>query len=133
MRRVDPNDEAFKRKVKAEFKRALDDAQRCRKMTVEEFARSLGITRAGVYKILGGKTIPSLRVLRKARKYWNVRLTYGDFGDGYTKARKADPRQIEFQFPIGDISKDRIEVERVSPKPNNSVQLVIRIDLSRTA
>jgi len=132
MSRPDPNEEAFKRRVAAEFHRALNDAHR-KKLSVEEFARTLGITRAGVYKILAGTTIPSLRVLRNARKYWGLRLNYGELGDSYIKAKRTDPRQMEIQFSISDISKEQIEVARFSPKGENSLELVIKIDFSKTA
>ena len=132
MSRPNQNDEAFKRRVAAEFKRALDDAHR-KKLPVEEFARTLGITRAGVYKILAGTTIPSLRVLRNARKYWGIRLNYGELGDTYIKAKRTDPRQMGIQFSIRDISKKHIEIAKISPKGENSVELVIKIDFSRTA
>ena len=132
MKKPDPSDEVFKRRVAAEFQRALADA-RSKKLSAEEFARTLGITRAGVYKILAGTTIPSLRVLRNARKYWRVHLDYGELGDKYIKAKRTDPRQIEIQFAISDISKEQIEVARFSPKGENSLELVIKIDFSKTA
>ena len=132
MGRPDPNEEVFKRRVAVEFHRALA-AARGKKLSVEEFARTLGITRAGVYKILAGTSIPSLRVLRNARKYWRVHLDYGELGDKYIKAKRTDPRQIEIQFAISDISKEQIEVARFSPKGENSLELVIKIDFSKTA
>ena len=132
MSRPDPNEEAFKRRVAVEFRRALADA-RSKQLSAEEFARTLGITRAGVYKILAGTTIPSLRVLRNARRYWGVHLNYGELGDTYIKAKRIDPRQMEIQFSISDISKEQIEVAKFSPKGENSLELVIKIDFSRTA
>ncbi len=132
MKKPDPSDDVFKRRVAAEFRRALADA-RDKKMSAEGFARTLGITRAGVYKILAGTTIPSLRVLRNARRHWGVHLNYGELGDTYIKAKRTDPRQMEIQFAISDISKEQIEVARFSPKGENSVELVIKIDFSKTA
>ena len=132
MKKPDPSDDVFKRRVAAEFHRALADA-RDKKMSAEGFARTLGITRAGVYKILAGTTIPSLRVLRNARRHWGVHLNYGELGDTYIKAKRTDPRQMEIQFAISDISKEQIEVARFSPKGENSVELVIKIDFSKTA
>jgi transcriptional regulator with XRE-family HTH domain len=128
----DRNEEAFKRRVAVEFRRALADA-RGKKLSVEEFARTLGITRAGVYKILAGTTIPSLRVLRNARKYWRVHLEYGELSDTYIQAKRTDPRQMEIQFSVSDISKDQIEVAKFSAKEENSLELVIKIDFSKIA
>ena len=132
MNRPDSIDEAFKRRVKAEFNRALGEAKK-QGFSVEDFARKLGITRAGAYKILAGATIPSLRVLRYARKYWGVSVNYGELGDGYIKAKRTDPRQMEFQLSLGDISKEQIAVAKFSPRGENSLELLIKIDFSRTA
>jgi transcriptional regulator with XRE-family HTH domain len=132
MSRRTPHDEAFKRQVAAAFKLALDDARK-QKYSVEEFGKKLGITRAGVYKILSGKTIPSLRVLQKARRFWGVRLSYGDLGDKYVRAKRADPQQIRIEFFSGAVSKDQIEVKKFSPSGENSLELVIRIDFSKIA
>jgi hypothetical protein len=62
-----------------------------------------------------------------------VRLNYGELGDTYIKAKRADPQQMEIQFSMKDISKEQIKVERVAPKGENSLELVIRIDFPRTA
>jgi len=100
---------------------------------VEKFVESLGITRAGFHKYVTRKAIPSLRVLAKARKYWGVRLSYGELGDKYIKAKKEDPRQMKFEFSFTDISKEQIEVKKFSPKGAKAVELLIKIDFSKTA
>ena|SRR5258708_337951 len=127
-----PEDKAFKRRVAEEFNRARDRAL-AKGLTIEDFVRSLGITRAGFHKQITGKTMPSLRVLRNARKYWGVRLSYGELGDRYVSAKKADPRQMGFAFMIEGISKDQFDVKRVSRKGPNAIELVIQIDFSKTA
>jgi len=95
--------------------------------------RKLGITRAAFHKQITGKVIPSLRVLANARKYWGVKLSYGELSDAYVNRKKKDPRQAEFQFSVADISKDQIEVTRVSPKGARAVEVLIKIDLSKSA
>jgi transcriptional regulator with XRE-family HTH domain len=132
MTRSTPGDEAFKRRVAAEFIQARDRARQ-KGFSVEDFVSKLGITRAAFHKHVTMKAIPSLRVLARARKYWGVQLSYDDLGDTYVKAKKKDPRQAEFQFSIADISKDQIEIKRVSPKGENSLEVLIKIDLSRSA
>lgn len=132
MKRLSAYDEIFKRRIAAAFEGALHDARK-RGFSVEEFGRRLGITRAAVYKITNGKTIPSLRVLQKARRYWGVRLSYGELADTYVQAKRADPRQIRIEFSAGDISKDQIQVKKFSPAGENSLELVIKIDFSKTA
>ena len=130
--RSNHTDEAFKRKAAAEFNRALSDA-RAKGLTVEQFAATLQITRAGLYRILRGAVIPSLRVLQRARKRWGVRLVYGELDDRYLKVKRADPRQTEIQFSMEDVSKDQIEITKLSPKGESSLELVIRISFPRTA
>jgi len=131
MKKPDRITDAFKRRAAAAFARALDRSRAKDHLSVEQFAHKLGITRAGLYKILGGKTVPSLRVLRNARRFFGVQLNYGELGGSYTKAKKEDPRQVRLQFSVGDISTERIEVRKFSPAGENSLELVIRIDLSK--
>jgi transcriptional regulator with XRE-family HTH domain len=132
MTRSTPADEAFKRRVAAEFIRARESARQ-KGFSVEDFVNKLGITRAALHKYLNLKSIPSLRVLAKARKYWGVQLSYGDLGDAYIQAKKKDSRQAEFQFSIADVSKDQIEIRRVSPKGERALEVLIKIDFSKSA
>ena len=132
MKRSDRTDEAFKRRVAEEFHRAVWKAQE-QNIPVEAFARKLGVTRAGVYKILSGKTIPSLRVLSKARRFFGVRISYGELGDQYVKARRTDPRQMKIELSVSDVSKDQIQIKKFSPVGENSLELLIRINFSKTA
>ncbi len=132
MSRSTPEDEAFKRRVAEEFTRARDRAIR-QGFSVDDFARSLGITRAGFHKYLSRKAIPSLRVLQEARRRWGVRLRYGELGEAYLKAKKVDTGQMEFQFSLEDLSKEQIRVTRFAPKGPNSAELSIQIDFSKTA
>jgi transcriptional regulator with XRE-family HTH domain len=132
MGRITRKDEAFKRRVAAEFRRALDRAL-AKGFSVEDFARKLGVTRAALHKYLHQESVPSLRVLDRARKYWGVRLTYGDLGDRYIKPGKKDDGQMDFQFSLEDVSSEQIEVKRFSPKGPNSAELVIQIHFSKTA
>jgi len=129
MGRSTSEDEAFKRRVAEEFDRARDRAG----LSVDDFARSLGITRAAFYKYVTRKAIPSLRVLQQARRRWGVKLSYGELGDAYVKAQKKDSRQMEFQFSLEDLTKEQIQVTRFSPKGANSAELLIKIDFSKSA
>lgn len=125
-------DEAFKKRVASEFAGARDRAT-ANGDSIEDFVRSLGITRAALCKYVNGKAIPSLRVLRRARKYHKVNLSYGELGVGYLKTRKSDPRQMELQFSMSEISKDQIEIRKFRPKGESSVELWINIDFSKGA
>lgn len=132
MSRSTPEDEAFKRKVAKEFTLARDRAV-ADGFSVQDFVGKLGITRPALHKYLTCKAIPSLRVLARARKYWGVRLSYGDLGDRYVKSKKKDPRQMEFQFSVAAISKEQIEVKRFSPRGEKAIELLIKIDFSKSA
>lgn len=131
MTRSTPEDEDFKIRVAEEFLRARGAALK-KGMSMEGFVQTLGITRAAYHKYITRKAIPSLRVLSRARKRWGVRLSYGALGSRLVNAKK-DSRQMEFQFSIEDVSKDQIEIKRFAPKGEGSVELVIKIDFSKTA
>ena len=80
-----------------------------------------------------GQPFPSLRVLSRARHYWAVDLSYGELGDEYIKPRKGNPKQLELQFSMSDITKEQIEVKKLSPKSDGSVELLLRINFSKSA
>lgn len=131
MARTTPEDAAFKQRVAEEFRRARDQAI-AKGFSVEQFAQKLGVTRAALHKYLSQKSIPSLRVLHRARQYWGVRLTYGDLGDRYVNLKK-DNRQMEFQFSAEAVSKEQIEIKKFSRKGINTAELLIKIHFSKTA
>jgi transcriptional regulator with XRE-family HTH domain len=124
--------EAFKKRVASEFASARDRAK-LKGDSIEEFVRSLGITRAALCKYVNGKAIPSLRVLRRARQYHGVNLSYGELGDGYLKSRRKNPRQMELQFSMSEVSKEQIVIKKFAPKGDSSVELWINIDFSKSA
>ncbi len=100
---------------------------------MEQFVARLGITRAAFHKHVTCKAIPSLRVLSNARKYWGVDLSYSELGEEFIKVRKKNPNQMEFHFSLADISTEQIEVKKFSPKGEGVVELLIRIDFSKSA
>jgi transcriptional regulator with XRE-family HTH domain len=126
------DDEVFRRKVAKEFLRARDRALK-EGWSMEEFVARLGITRAAFHKHVTGKAIPSLRVLSKAQKYWGVQLSYGELGEGFIKVKKTSPGQMEFQFSLADVSTKQIEVKKFSAKGEKAIELVIKIDFSKSA
>jgi transcriptional regulator with XRE-family HTH domain len=130
MRRATPQDQAFKRKVAEEFKRVVEE-QAAKRKSVEWVGGVLGVTRQAVYKYLNGEAIPGLRVLERARSRFGVRLSYGELGDRYVRAKR-DERQLEL-FPIEKACKEQIEIKRFVPKGESAAELLIRIDFSKTA
>jgi transcriptional regulator with XRE-family HTH domain len=134
MNRDTPQDETFKKRVREEF---LDAIGRAQKMgyTVDKFAGTLGITRAGLHKYIRSEhqSIPSLRVLEKARRIWKVRLNYGDLGDGFVSKTSNAQGQLELQFTTADIVKENIRIQRVTPKGDNAVELLLNIGFAKRA
>jgi hypothetical protein len=100
---------------------------------MERFVQSLGVTRAGFHKYVTRQSIPSLRVLKRARKYWGVHLSYTELGARFVGASKEDPRQMKLQLSLENISKEQIEVKRFSASGEKAVELVIRINFSKSA
>jgi transcriptional regulator with XRE-family HTH domain len=125
-------DETFKRRVAEEFAQARDRAKRDG-WSVEEFVAKLGITRAALHKYLHRTAIPSLRVLERARKFWGVKLSYGELEDSYVRTKSKDPRQLEFQFSLSEISAEQIQIRRFTAKSESTAELVIRIDFGKGA
>ena len=103
--------------------------------TVDKFAGTLGITRAALHKYTRSESqsIPSLRVLEKARRIWKVRLQYGDLGEGFVSKAPRGHGQLEFQFTTGDIVKENIRVQRVTPRGDKAVELLINISFEKPA
>ena len=134
MTRDTPQDEAFKKRVREEF---LDAIRRAHKMgyTVDAFAGTLGITRAALHKYTRSQqqSIPSLRVLERARRVWKVRLNYGDSGDAFVSKKPSTQGQLQLQFTTADIVKENIRIQRVTPKGNNAVELLLNIGFAKRA
>lgn len=91
------------------------------------------MSRAGLYKYLAGTSVPSLRVLRNAKRHFGVRLSYGELGDSYIKARRRSSDQLELEFSVGGISKEQVEVVKISPKGERSLEVTVRLTFSATA
>jgi transcriptional regulator with XRE-family HTH domain len=132
MKKANSEDGAFKRRVAEEFEKARERARQDHNLSVEQFAATLGVTKAAYYKYVNKQSMPSLRVLKKARK-WGVRLSYPGLGDGFIRTAKADPRQMTIQFSGDDVSAQQIKVKRFSPKGDKALELVIHIDLTKSA
>jgi transcriptional regulator with XRE-family HTH domain len=134
MKRDTPQDVRFKKRVREEFLAAIERAQRMG-YTVDKFAQTLGITRAGLHKYIRkeNQSIPSLRVLEKARRVWKVHLDYGGLGDGFVRKTPNARDQLELQFTAADIVKENIRVRRVTPKGDNAVELLLNIGFAKRA
>lgn len=131
-KRSSPEDAAFRRRVAEEFTHARERAAK-KGFSADEFAQHLGVTRAAVHKYTTGTAIPSLRVLQKARRYWGVQIPYGDLGETYVRSKRTDPRQMNLHLSLENVSKEQIEVRKFAPSGDQSIELLIRIDFSKSA
>jgi transcriptional regulator with XRE-family HTH domain len=127
-------DAMFKKRIRDEFERAIKRAQQMG-MTVEQFANTLGITRAGLHKYTREKnqSIPSLRVLHKARQVWKMHVPYGDADEDIGTTKRVPKEQLAFQFSVQDVAKENITVRKVKPRGDTAVELVIQIDFTKRA
>ena len=134
MKRDTPQDELFKSAIREEFLRAIKRAQEMG-YTVDKFAETLGITRAALHKYTRkeGQSIPSLRVLEKARRKWKLRVSYGDLGHAFISRKPSAEGQLELQFSVSDIVKENIQVQRITPKGDKAVELLLKIDFAKRA
>src|SRR4051794_18406739 len=77
MNRKTSIDRAYARKFGEKVEAALLEARKTG-TSVEEFAMSLGVTRAGLHKYRKGKTVPGMSVIEKAKRLWDVDVKYGE-------------------------------------------------------
>ncbi len=123
-------DRAFKDAVAKQFEAARHRAEK-RNISYSDFLKRLGITRAAYHKYITGKSIPSLRVIGNAARYFGVRLQYPNVDYGVVQTKRSDTRQLEFQFSLADITPSQIEVVKFSPKRQGIVELRLRINFSK--
>lgn len=132
MRKNSSIDKAF---AKA-FGQQLDDAFRrvaknkaTKSLSVEEFATSLGLTRAGLHKARKGKSVPSLELIEKARTH-GVAVKYGDLELPLVRKRAQEKvlpeAQLYLPFAVDNLRKENVSVELGRHKGEN-VELRIRI------
>lgn len=133
MRKRTSVDRAFAKKFGEKLEAAFLRARREDKITAERFAESLGVTRAGFYKYLNGKSVPGINVIEKARRLWKVEVKYGDLDSkGFLSEAKQVSESAQMLLPLAfqSLSSEQLEIE-VGRKTNEYVQLNIRVLLSK--
>ena len=120
----------FKARVAVEFGAAQKRAE-MKGDSMEKFAASLGVSRMALWKYLKGKAVPSLPVLRRARRFHGINLPYGDLALKFPGTKREDPRQMKFQFSIADVTKETFEVKKFTARADGSAELLLAIDFSK--
>jgi transcriptional regulator with XRE-family HTH domain len=130
MKKHSPRDKAFMRVFAEKLRKARENAKRVDGVSYEEFAKKLGVTRAGIHKYFNEENVPSLDILERA-KALGVEVKYGDLDVGLIKARaKRDNSSPEAQMilplAIENLTDQNVTVEVGSRKPN-AIELSVTI------
>jgi hypothetical protein len=105
----------FGKRLEAAFQKHVKDKSNPKRLSVDAFARSLNLTRAGLHKAKRGKSVPELDLIERARQY-NVFVGYGDLS-AQVKKRKSQKHhkgtnlQLFLPFAVENLKKDSVRVE----------------------
>ncbi len=103
----------FGRRLESAFQKHVKDKSNPKRLSVNAFAESLNLTRAGLHKAKRGKSVPELDLIERARQY-NVFVGYGDLSVE-VKRRKRHPKGTDLQlflpFAVENLKKDSVRVE----------------------
>ena len=67
----------FGERLEAAFNECVKDKSNPDRISVENFAKSLNLTRAGLHKAMRGRSVPKLDLIERAKDY-GVNVRYGD-------------------------------------------------------
>lgn len=133
MSRRSATDRAFARafgdQLRKAFQAHVKTATTKNRMSVQDFADSLNLTRAGLHKAMKGLSVPRMDLIEKARKY-GVLVKYGDL-DNYLADTKRGKRRVSESQPllpsiIENLKKDNVRVE-LGDHEGSMVQLKVWI------
>jgi transcriptional regulator with XRE-family HTH domain len=130
-----PRDKAFMKAFARKLRQRRDKAKHSEGVSYEEFAKRLGLTRAGVLKYLNEENVPSPQMLEKIHSVWGVQVGYGELDITLIKERakrnkKSAEAQMLLPFAIENLSDENIVVELAQKKPS-SIELNLRILFKR--
>jgi hypothetical protein len=119
----------FGERLDAAFEHHVKNKKNPNRISVEAFAKSLNLTRAGLHKAMKGKSVPGLNLIEHARQY-GVSVGYGDLtarmpSSARKKGRAAD-LQLFLPFAVENLKKDNVRVELGEHK-GDSVELKVLI------
>lgn len=135
MKRHSPRDKAFMKVFADKLRARREKAKREDKVPYEEFAKRVGLTRAGLLKYLNEENVPSPQVLETVYRVWGVQVGYGDLDLNLIKTRaKQNKRSSEAQMllplAIEGLTSQNITVE-LAEKKSSSIELNLKIAFKR--
>lgn len=127
-------DRAFMRAFAEKLRRAREKAKDEGNISYEEFARRLGVTRAGIHKYFNQENVPSLDILERA-KALGVEVKYGDLDSSFIKKRAKDDHtsseaQMLLPLALDALTDQDISVE-LAGKKQNAIELNVTITFVR--
>lgn len=135
MKRHSPRDKAFMKafadKLRARRQQAKDEEN----VPYEEFAKRVGLTRAGLLKYLNEENVPSPQVLETIYRVWGVQVGYGDLDLALINTRakqnkRSDEAQMLLPLAIEDLTSQNVSVE-LTKKRSSSIELNLKIAFKR--
>jgi len=125
--------EAFAKKLRARRKKAKDEEN----VSYEEFAKRVGLTRAGLLKYLNEENVPSPQMLEVVYRVWGVQVGYGDLDVSLIKTRakqnkNSSEAQMLLPLAIDELTDRNITVE-LAKKQSSSIELNVKIAFRRSS
>lgn len=126
-----PRDIAFMEAFAKKLSKRRDDAKKKEGVSYEQFARKLGLTRAGVRNYLKEKNVPSPAMLEKVAAVWGVKVGYGDLDVELIKKRGrrnsfSSEAQMLLPLALESLTDRNIQVE-LAEKKANAIELNVTI------
>jgi len=133
-----PEDEVFAvdfgRELRAHYDRATQPNADGPRMTDEQFATSLDVSRPALMKYLKGTAMPTLRVVVLAFRRYGVRVPYFQTPLFNSRGRKLAPSssgaQLVLPFSVQGLNTSAIHA-KVQPKGVNRFE--IRVDIEKAS
>ena len=121
---------AFGRELTEHYARLTNGENGTDRMSDEEFAATLGVTRPALKKYLRGAATPSVGVVVSAYLRYRINVGYSGvplFGRKRSAAPRDNPRtQLVFPFSVRGSSLDTVET-RIEPKGENQFELRVEV------
>ena len=95
---------------------------------VRKAAEELGISPQSFYNYIHGKTLPDIKILRKASEKWGIKWKYMDLSE-VLNVRKLTPAE-QLSLPLYSIRTEDVEVVAIGPKKSNVLQVTLNIRFS---
>lgn|SRR5438552_675675 len=131
MKKHSPRDKAFMKSFAEKLRKRREKAKQSEGVTYEEFAKKLGLTRAGLLKYLKEENVPSPQMLETVFRVWGVQVGYGDLDMKLIKERakrnrQSSEAQMLLPLAIESLTDQNITVELTEKKPS-AIELNLKI------